>query len=259
MIMALVATIFASCGDDATSTGIGNLGRQLLGKWMDAEHDGQPVVTNEKWVLTFTSDTSAIVSTSRADFTAEQEMWDAYRECDVTIDGNNIVLSYNPNKTVRVVLEYDVKSVTSSELVAHSKQTIYLNDEILAARAVDVRYEKVNREYREDIIGVWEGRVTSEGSDYDDGEPHRWVYKADGSYEYYDQVDGQWQLHGNDFNEYFVDGVLLCTRWRDPGSDELREWWEIASIANGQMNWTSLRRKDDGTSYTATFSMTKVQ
>jgi hypothetical protein len=38
--------------------------------------------------------------------------------------------------------------------------------------------------------------------------------------------------------EYFVDGIRLCTRWKQTAdSDELRE---------------------DGTTYTATFEMTKV-
>ena len=257
-ILALVATVFASCGKDDDNDN-NKLAQQLLGRWMDAEHDGLPVVTNEKWVVTFTSDTSAIVSTSRADFTEEQEMWDAYRACSVVTDGDKVTLAYEPNKRVRVVFEYDVESITDSEFSAHSVQTIYIDNEVYADREMDVRYIKVPIDYRQEIIGMWEGRVTSEGSDHDDGELHRWEYRADGTYGYYDQVDGQWQLHENVFNEYFVDGVLLCTRWRDPDSDELREWWEIDTIANGQMNWTALRHRDDGSSYTATFSMNKVQ
>ena len=260
MILALAATVLASCGKDDDKTN-DKLARQLLGKWMDAEHDGLLVETNEKWVITFTSDTSAVVSTSRAEFTQETEMWDAYRECKVSIDGDKVTLSYNPNKTVRVVLEYTVRSITDSTLDALSDQTIYLNDEVMAHRRMEACYAKVSTDYRDAIVGMWEGRVTSSESEHDDGEPHRWEYRVDGTYGYYDLVDGQWQLHQNDFNEYFVDGVLLCTRWKDTGDEdvELREWWEIASIANGRMDWTSLRHKDDGTPYTATFSMTRVQ
>lgn len=33
----------------------------------------------------------------------------------------------------------------------------------------------------------------------------------------------------------------------------------IASISGGVMNWTALRKRTDGTTYTATFQMTKVQ
>jgi hypothetical protein len=54
-----------------------------------------------------------------------------------------------------------------------------------------------------------------------------------------------------------VDGNLLCMRWINNGA-EYREWWEIASIEDNVMSWTALRKKADGTTYTASFSMTKV-
>ena len=59
-------------------------------------------------------------------------------------------------------------------------------------------------------------------------------------------------------SQYFVDGTLLCTRWVIDDT-EYREWWEIASIANGVMKWTALRQNEDGTTYTATFQMEKVE
>ena len=64
----------------------------------------------------------------------------------------------------------------------------------------------------------------------------------------------------NSFSEYFVDGNLLCTRWMNNGEGQVenREWWEIASIKDGVMLWTALRAHDDGTTYVANFSMTKV-
>ncbi len=63
----------------------------------------------------------------------------------------------------------------------------------------------------------------------------------------------------NTLSEYFVDGTLLCSRWKNVGNDkENRESWEIASIENDVMNWTALRRNADGTTYTATFSMKRV-
>ena len=42
-------------------------------------------------------------------------------------------------------------------------------------------------------------------------------------------------------------------------SDELREWWEIESIKGDVMKWKALRMRDDGSTYTATFEMTKVK
>lgn len=50
-------------------------------------------------------------------------------------------------------------------------------------------------------------------------------------------------------------------RWKNNGENtvENREWWEIASIEDGVMNWTALRQHEDGTTYNATFSMTRVR
>ena len=74
-------------------------------------------------------------------------------------------------------------------------------------------------------------------------------------------MDGQWQLSDDVLHDYFVDGTLLCTRWKNAGEgqEEHREWWEIESINDGVMKWKALRQREDGTTYTATFEMTKVQ
>lgn len=36
-------------------------------------------------------------------------------------------------------------------------------------------------------------------------------------------------------------------------------WWEIESIKDGVMKWTALCMHEDGTTYIATFSMTKMK
>jgi hypothetical protein len=54
----------------------------------------------------------------------------------------------------------------------------------------------------------------------------------------YHKVGDKWVNSNDVLAEYFVDGIRLCTRWKQTAdSDELRE---------------------DGTTYTATFEMTKV-
>jgi hypothetical protein len=93
---------------------------------------------------------------------------------------------------------------------------------------------------------------------FDDGQEHRWEYKADGTYVYYVKDGNNWVPYAtNTLNEYFVDGNLLCTRWIDNGVEN-REWWEI-TIADGKMNWTALRQNEDGTTFTATFEMERVE
>ena len=69
----------------------------------------------------------------------------------------------------------------------------------------------------------------------------------------------KWEPIGGGFNQYLVDGNLLCTRWKNEGDEqESREWWEIESIEDGVMKWKALRVGEDGAPYAASFTMTKV-
>lgn len=71
--------------------------------------------------------------------------------------------------------------------------------------------------------------------------------------------DGEWKADPGYLSTYFVDGPLLCTIWQDSADSEiLGENWEIVSIKNGVMKATALRVRADGSTYTATFELTKV-
>jgi hypothetical protein len=124
---------------------------------------------------------------------------------------------------------------------------------------MSMRLVKLAKDYRQDIIGLWEGKVSSDSSQFDDGQLHRWEYRADGNYVYYGLVKDKWEPIGGGFNQYLVDGNLLCTRWKNEGDEqESREWWEIESIEDGVMKWKALRIGEDGAPYAASFTMTKV-
>jgi hypothetical protein len=133
-----------------------------------------------------------------------------------------------------------------------------VNGNVVLSKNYPVRYVKVNVDYADAIVSIWQGHCTSQGSVFDDGLEHRWEYLADGSFRYYTEVDGQWQLSDDDYANYFVTGNLLCTRWRNAGGDaENREWWEV-TINGDTMNWTALREDENGQRYTATFEMSRV-
>ena len=55
-----------------------------------------------------------------------------------------------------------------------------------------------------------------------------------------------------------LDGTLLATRWKNQGEEELREWWEIASLAGNEMQWTALRQNENGTTAQQGARWTKV-
>ena len=260
MLAALVvctAMVFNSCSSDDNDNNIDNLSEKIIGKWITADMNGQPAPTNDKMVFTFVSTTKALVSASLNTHPEVSELWATQTENDVAINGNKMTLTSHPNQHETVVDELTVTAINNSELIANRKLTVTVNGKVVISEDQLVRYEKVTADYRDAIVGTWQGHCTSAGSVFDDGQEHRWQYKADGTYVFYVKDGNNWVPSANTLNEYFVDGTLLCSRWIDQGQEN-REWWEI-SINGNKMNWTALRENPDGTTFTATFEMTKVE
>jgi len=237
-----------------------NVAEKIIGKWMVAERDGETALTNEKIVVTFLSATKAYQSASLVSYDETVPKWHAKEECDMTIDGNTVtLLSHSSN--LDKVFTLNIKSIDDNNMSCNFKIVVMKDGEVYETVEGTRIYRRVTADYSADIIGMWEGHSTGEeGSEFDDGENHRWEYMTDGSFNYFRKVDGQWQISDDDYAYYFVDGNLLCTRWKNAGAgnEEHREWWEIESIEDGVMKWKALRQKEDGTTYTATFEMTKV-
>lgn len=257
-ILICSASVFTSCSkDDNPVNPADNLSEKIIGKWMTTDKNRQPMLTNEKRVVTFVSATKAYMSASFTHIPVSTQWLDQI-EADVVISDNKVTLTMHPEERVTVVDEYTVLAIDATGFTANLKVTTTLNGELSYEHESIIRLTIVNRDYSEAILGTWEGHVTnSEGSEYDDGETHRWEYKADGTYVYYVKDSDNWVPYAdNTLNEYFVDGVLLCTRWGN-NEQENREWWEI-TINGDKMNWTALRQNPDGTTFTATFEMTKV-
>ena len=232
--------------------------KAIVGKWITAQADGKALPTNEKIVFDIVSPTEAYVSLSIQDRTAEDTPWRDREEVDVEIDGNDVVLSHSPKPGMIVMVALHIESITDATLIAKRTVTIRQDGGLVRSTENMVRYEKLNVDYRNAICGMWEGMSTgSEGSEFDDGEHHRWEYKEDGTFVYYVKDGNNWVASANTLNEYFVAGNLLCTRWVDNGVEN-REWWEILNIGNGTMIWTALREDEQGNSYVASFAMSKV-
>ena len=234
-----------------------NIPESIIGKWMVADMNGQPAPTNDKMVFTFVSTTKAYVSASLNSHPEVGTHWNDRLEADVTIDGNNVTVTTHPDEHKTVVEVYTVTSIDDKEITANRKITVTVDGNVIRSAEDFFRFVKQTTDFRASIIGTWQGHCTSAGSIFDDGQEHRWEYKADGTYVYYVKDGDNWVPSANTLNEYFVDGTLLCSRWIDNGVEN-REWWEI-NIDDGKMNWTALRQKEDGSTYTATFEMRKVE
>lgn len=264
-IVAFVCAIMlTSCDSDENGGTDSNtvFSEKVMGKWMCNIIDGKPCVTNYNYVLTFISPTKAFRSLSQSAPQSMNSLWNNGTECDVKIEGEKMTITAQYTEDLKTKSEYYVISISETDMVLMSKHFVtYKGNNLDVPEHSTERFKKVTVDYSNDIIGTWEGKMTSQESVYDDGKMHRWEYKADGTYVYYTlNDDGQWERYDNTYANYFVDGVLLCSRWKNNGEDtEQREWWEIESIQNGVMKWTAVRKRDDGTTYTSSFQMTKVQ
>ena len=235
-----------------------NVAEKIIGKWITAESDGKAIPTNDKVFYDFVSTTKAYVSLSFQE--RKWAPWNDREEALVDIVGNHVTLTQSRGAGKTVVVELDVQVLTNSTMVAKRTVTLRQDGGLVSSEEDIIRCEKLDVDYSADIIGMWEGRMTSEQSVYGDVEDHRWEYMTDGTFNFFRKVDDQWQISDDDFSDYFVVGNLLCTRWKNAGegNEENREWWEIESIENGVMKWKALRQKEDGTTYTATFEMKKI-
>ena len=252
------ASMFTACSNDDNPVTLDkNLSEKIIGKWMMADMNGQPLPTNLKGVFTFTSATQAFISVSSLTHYEAGDLWNLQNEYALEISGDKLTLTKRKDEHQTSVYELTVSSINANEMLTDMKITIIADGQKSSSPEMPIRLVKVDVDYTQAIVGLWEGRCTSEGSVFDDGQEHRWEYKADGTFVYYVKDGDNWVPSANTLNEYFVDGSLLFTRWVDNGQDN-REWWEI-TIAADKMNWTALRQNNDGTTFTATFEMKKIQ
>ena len=253
------ASVFTSCTNDDNPVVEPdlNVAEKITGKWMVDEIKGQPCPTNWKTVLTFVSPTQAYGSMSDYD----SQSWNERAQGDVSINGNNVIIM-DQDGNISSVFACNILSISDTDMLVSSDWNLYVNGISVQHEDYGIeRYVRITSDYKDAIIGMWEGVSTdAEDSEFDDGENHRWEYLADGTFNYFNKVNGQWQISDDEYADYFVDGTLLCTRWKNAGAgnEEHREWWEIESIENGVMKWKALRQREDGSTYTATFEMKKV-
>lgn len=253
----LSVILMAGCSKDEDKS----LSEMMIGKWVATQSEGMDMLTNMKIVYTIESSTKGYISASRPNFTPEHDMWTDHMPVDVMLEGDTITLSGDIDEEVSVVAKIIVKSITDKEMRADTKYTVYFGGREIINNEESALFVKVNVDYSKSIVGLWEGRMTSDNDAYSDGNVHRWQLNEDGTYIYYRHTDGgEWVDDVNEYAYYMTDGPMLCMRWKNTGDNtmEIREWWEIVSIEDGVMKWTGLREGENGERYTASFEMVMV-
>ena len=253
--VAMMGILFAGCNKDVEPDR--GVAQKIIGKWITADSNGKALPTNEKVVFDFISTTEAYVSLSFKDETRKGAPWKNREKSAVEIFGNDVTLTQNSDGRT-VVVELHIENISDAFLIAKRTVTIRREGGLVKSEEDIIRCVKLDEDFSTKILGIWEGRMTSEKSAYDDGQEHRWEFKDDGTFVYFVRNEaGIWEPGDDTLNEYFVAGNLLCTRWIENGVEN-REWWEIATMNDKAMIWIALREEKDGSQYTAAFSMEKI-
>ena len=255
------ASVFTSCSSNDDNPVVDNtLTEKIVGKWIHTDTDGEKVTTDMMSVYTFAKDGSALKGFYSMSMT-ESGVWAYNQETDVAVSGNNITLTSHLTDGVTSVVELTGVTVSGNDLRFMAKTTLSKNGQVTASYGPrQEHFTKTEADYTKTVIGLWDIYFTSDDPEHESLEPYREEYRTDGTCSFYDLIDGQWVEENTDYSEYFADGPLFCFRRQkhDAGIDR-RENWDIVSYDNGKMVSKALHRRADGSTYTITAHLTKVE
>ena len=174
------------------------------------------------------------------------------------IAGKWLYVEYD-GKTADVTTVEEMTDITVSDndLCYTSRFTVYKNGEVFDDMQYRLRSIKVRDDYSQIFIGRWEGTITSDDPDFSP-KPFCEEYLPNGTNIEYKLVNNQWVKVDVDYAEYFIDGNLLCTRWKYPGQEEERENDIFVSYDNGILVLKALLVQNGHLLYTYTNRMKKV-
>jgi len=256
VMLAATAGLMTACtsndDDPATPSGPSEsvIKEKIVGRWKGATQDGTELTTNGRTVLTFNADGTRTVSTSRFESNTNEYLFRNKQSGTYAIEGSQLKNYLDTNDGYDVAI-YNIDVIDDSQLAMTMQN---LNP---GRKSV---YKRVTADYSEDIIGLWEVTEMTGEETYNDDNA-RLAFLADGTYKYYRKSNaGDWQLVSTrEVEEYFVDGDWMATRWQETDGEMNYEWWDIDEIKDGQMKWSALRERDDGTRFKTTFTWRKVE
>ena len=220
--------------------------------WRFADLNGEACPTSLKSVATFELATKGFYSVS--DISTME--WENKTPVEITFHENSFT-AIEKYDLCTSVLTATINSITENEMQLSTDWTVTLGSKVLQHEVYDERWVRVTDNYEQSVLGIWEAQVQNENRP----QTWRWEFKANGTYVFSQKNNGEpWQVYEDETSEYFVDGLLLCTRWKNPDSgDEERDWREIESIQDGKMKWTALRLDEDLSTHTETMELIRIQ
>ena len=255
------ASAFTSCSNNDDNPVVDNsLAEKIVGKWIHADTDGETITTDMKSVYTFTKDGGSALKGFYSMSVTESGVWAYRQETDLTISGNTITMTSRLADGQQSVVELTDVTVSGDDLRFTAKTTLSKDGQVTATYGpCQEHFTRTEADYTEAVLGLWEITFTSDNPEYESSEPYRELYRSDGTASFYDLIDGQWVEEETTYNEYFADGPLFCFRWQKPGQEGRHENWEIVSCTGSEMVSKALHRRTDGSTYTITAHLKKVE
>jgi len=252
VMLAATAGLITSCATEdnpgkPTGPSESVIKEKIVGKWKLSAINNRDQVTNGKMVLTYNEDATLAVSISYFNKETNIYVWRNKQPGTYSIVGNEIKNYLNQTGLYDATPHY-IEAISDEAMTMSSTS---------GGKTI---YKRVAADYSADIIGLWEVTGMTGEETYNDDNA-RLAFLADGTYKYYRKSEaGEWQLVSTrDVEEYFVDGDWMATRWQEKGGAMNYEWWDIDEIKDGQMKWSALREREDGTRFTTTFTWRKIE
>ena len=254
VMLAATAGLMTACtsnDDNPTPSGPSEqvIKEKIVGKWKAITRDGEELTTNVRMMFSFNADGTSTVSTSRFISITNSYIWRNKQTGTFAIEGGKLKNQLDVTDGYEVAI-YNIDAISDNQL------QMTMENSTLNRKSV---YNRITADYSEDIIGLWEGVEMTGDETYGNADA-RIAYLADGTYRYYQKnSEGEWEIKADqELSEYNVDGDWLATRWQEKGGEMNYEWWDIDEIKDGQMKWSALREREDGTRFTTTFTWKKV-
>ena len=174
------AFLFTSCKKQDNL----NLEEKIIGKWVTAEINGQPVPTNDKKVYTFVSTSKAYISASLNTHPEVPTVWANQTEVAVTISGNTMTLTNHSDEHTTMVEEFTVTAINGSEFTANHKLTVKVDGSVVLSNEGVIRFVKTTADHTSAILGLWECQELT-GIETNNDDNARLEFLTDGTYNFY--------------------------------------------------------------------------
>jgi len=222
----------------------------LQAKWINTMVNEQPILTDETFVMELKPNNIQMYAIG---FTLEENNKSWIESSDYTYTIEDDIISIAGTDALDNSMQMDFKVISlDDDNLTFSVSKFLVNGKEAPDNKI-YSFKKVNKDFRNDFIGVWYGHNSNDDNLY-----FYWEYFDDGSFDFYYQDDNNtWVKKANNNGYYFLYGQFMASNYSNDlltgDIGRTFECWNF-NIKEDKMQWTGLRENN----ITVTFEMNKV-